>query len=356
MNVIDYLAWRGDLTLGERPFNDADNLVFATLAYINFSAVAADGKSATLEEASAADCPACIAGDYPLLLKAAAESERFGKTVVSDYVDIIDSDEELTQFCAMRFSLPDGTDYIAFRGTDDTIVGWREDFCISFEIAAAQKRAVEYMNRVMKTGGRYYVGGHSKGGNLAVYGSMACAEERVPDILRIFNNDGPGICPEHIDESRFALIEKRITRIVPEHSIIGMLFENTSEKLVAKSSGTGLLQHFPLTWQVEREGMSLCEDTDRTSKILNTVFDNWIERADEEHRKVFTDEFFGALAADGAVRMQDIPNGGIGGFAEILHSMIHSDEKAKETMKGLFAAFAEAIKNGEFLPQPKKLN
>ena len=347
-NIIDYLKWRGDLTLEERPFNDADNLVFASLAYVDFSAAVADGRSVTLAEAYEAGCTGCIAGEYPELLKAAGESARFGSVTVNDYVDIIDNTGELTQFGAMRFVLPDGTEYIAFRGTDDTIVGWREDFCISFEVAAAQKRAAEYMNRVMKPEGRYYVGGHSKGGNLALFGSTTCNAELVPAIKHIYNNDGPGICPEHLDAERFGLIADRITRIVPEHSIIGMLFENTGEKLVTKSTASALLQHFPLTWQTERSGMALCEDTDRASQMLNSVIDSWIEEADEEHRKVFTDEFFGALSANGAERMQDIADGGLSTFAEILHSMIKLDDMAKETLKSLFAAFAHALRSGEF--------
>lgn len=347
-NAIEYISWRGDIKLTERGLNDADNIVFSSLAYIDFSSVAAEGKSATLAQAAQADCPACISGEYPELLCAAGESQRFGSVVVKNYVALTDNEEQ-TQFCAMCFVLPDKSEYIAFRGTDDTIVAWREDFCMSFEICAAQKHAAEYLNGVMKHAGRYYVGGHSKGGNLAVFGSMMCDDDLRKRIVRIYNNDGPGICPERLSPDRFDDIKDRITRIVPEHSIIGMLFENTEEKLVAKSTGTALLQHFPLTWQLTRDGIDLCEDTDRNSQLLNSVFDSWIEQADDEHRRAFTDEFFGALSANGAVTIQDVVSGGIGNFAEILHSILHADDMAKETMKSLFSTFAKAVRSGEFL-------
>ena len=207
-NILEYLDWRGDLTLSERPFNEVDNLILAEICYLDFSGFVPAGfqtQQVTLQAAASAYFAAhpetnmgvLVPDQIPVLVEHAAKTARFGDIRLLGYVNRID-EETQTQFSALTMLLPDGSAYVAFRGTDDTIVGWKEDFNMAFtpEIPA-QKYAAEYLRQVSGTlpFRPLLVGGHSKGGNLAVYASVFCGQEVQKRILAVYNNDGPGFCP-----------------------------------------------------------------------------------------------------------------------------------------------------------------
>ena len=207
-NILEYLDWRGDLTLSERPFNEVDNLILAEICYLDFSGFVPAGfqtQQVTLQAAASAYFTAhpetnmgvLVPDQIPVLVEHAAKTARFGDIRLLGYVNRID-EETQTQFSAVTMLLPDGSAYVAFRGTDDTIVGWKEDFNMAFtpEIPA-QKYAAEYLRQVSAAlpFRPLLVGGHSKGGNLAVYASVFCGQEVQKRILAVYNNDGPGFVP-----------------------------------------------------------------------------------------------------------------------------------------------------------------
>ena len=271
-NVHDYLRWRGDLTFAERPFNDVDNIVLSALAYLDFSGVVPDelqGGSVCLRDAC---CQLIEAGggdvtpyvrslarvDTPLI-ELIAHSRRFGDARLRAFVDVMD--EPLTeQFCAVEAVLPDAGSYVAFRGTDNTLVGWRENFTLSFEVTEAQREAAIYLRHALRRAEfdnlSVRVGGHSKGGNLAEYAVLSCTAEETERVVAVYSNDGPGMAPEVIPQDGRAILGDRLRRIIPSYSLVGMLFaKDTDPCIVVASNSTGIGQHDLTTWQVLPDSM-----------------------------------------------------------------------------------------------------
>lgn len=355
-NIISYLKWRGDFTFDQMPFNEVDNLILSELAYLNLQGIVpdlADGRSILLKDAAELyrDKPhkETESPEFFLLMEEMEKSRRFCMTRLSGYEDVTDTDQEMTQFAAVRAELEDGTMYIAFRGTDSTIVGWREDFCISFQIVPAQSRAVQYLDSALEeVQSPLRVGGHSKGGHLAVYAAMMCEDSHKKKITEIYNNDGPGICPSMADELRYEKIKDKIHKIVPEFSIIGQLFENESDCRIVKSDGDGILQHDAFTWQVQRDQFITEEKLTKKCRLYNQIFDQWIESVDMEQREVFVDDFFNALSANGARTLTEITGAGIGGFETILFAMGKSDKRSKIVAGKLLRSFCHGIGSIDF--------
>lgn len=353
-NILSYLKWRGDLTFAQSPFNEVDNLILSQLAYTDFcGCVPGIGENSWvfLKDAVREYRPtlAFLQSNAEEFLMELAKAPRFADSKLSCYVDVTDHDQEMTQFAALHIELSDGTVYVAFRGTDTTIVGWREDFCLGFQIVPAQRRAVEYLNRTLNGDGvRYRIGGHSKGGNLAVYAVMMCQENIRGKIIEIYSNDGPGLCDSIIDQEQYAKIQKKIRKIVPEFSIIGQLFACESECAIVKSAASGILQHDPMSWEVEGYEFQKTGHLNDECRLYNQIFDMWIEDVDMEHRQVFIEDFFGALTAGGAKNIKDVVDGGVNSFETILLAMGNSDRKTKLVVGKFFKSLFQGIKKLNF--------
>lgn len=368
-NMVSYLCWRGDLTWREALFNEVDNLILACLSYYNFQGIVKEDKTEAISLKEAVDHFLQEGRESDVLmnvrlLKEAARSRRFKDIKLWGYVDIVDAAQEMTQFAAIHMILEKGLEYIAFRGTDNTIVGWREDFCLSFEIIPAQRKAVEYLEKTVEKDGKtkYIIGGHSKGGNLAVYSSMICSDQIKKNILSIYANDSPGICPAMMDLGNYRKIEERIHRIVPEFCIIGMLFDCDSnsnaiqksriqvspQRKTVKSSADGVLQHDPLSWQVECDHFIKADQISERAQKYNEIFDHWIESADLEQRRTFVKSFFDALETGGAKMMNDVLCGGTDRFEAILFAMAGADRNAKRAVGKLMISFWEEMKKVDF--------
>lgn len=359
-NMLSYLKWRGDLTWEDSPFNQVDNLILSYLSYFDFNRIVPETEThaVTLEAAWNLFDAMGRAGEQMMdsqVLRMAAVSRRFGSILMWGYQDIVDTEQEMTQFSAIHFILEKGTEYIAFRGTDDTIVGWREDFRIGFEVVPAQEKAVRYLEETIRKDGsvRYLLGGHSKGGNLAVYGAMICGAETKEQIGQIYINDSPGLCPTIVDEGRYLEIKDRIVKIVPEFSIIGMLFEREQEKeqqkMIVKSSAEGILQHDALSWQIEGTDFIRADGLSPKAKNYNEIFDRWIESADFTQREVFVRDFFDALEAGGAKTVEEVAKGGADGFEAILLAMAGAEKDAKKAVGKLAHSFLEQFKRIDYL-------
>lgn len=347
-NIISYLKWRGDIGFAEKGFCDADNLVLAALAYVDLSGIVPE------KEGQITVCEA--AGRYfgyrmpdkentcESVLYYMAQSVRFSKAVLSRYREKKD-EKALTQYASLQIALEDGTNYLAFRGTDDSIVGWREDFSISYTVVPAQKEAAEFLKEAIGLEDRpCRVGGHSKGGNLAVYGAMMCPPKIQEKILCVYNNDGPGICSDMLDEEGYGGIRDKIVRIIPGFSVIGMLFAPKITPVIVKSSANGLIQHDILTWQMEGDALCILPEPEEKSRFYNQIFDQWIASADMEQREIFTRDFFDALEADGARNISEITEGGLDGFGTILLSIVESESRTKIVIGKFLKSFWENIR------------
>ena len=279
-NIHEYLIWRGDVPFTVSPFNEVDALVLSELAYTDFHGVLSEEgeqritveearrlfwEKHTREEIMAMDSYTKTA---PFLMDEMAGKGRFGGTVMAYYYDVIDTNVDV-QLAALTFYLPDGTAFVAFRGTDDTVVGWKEDFNLSYmPETEGQCRAAEYLNAHFSGQSiPIRVGGHSKGGNLAMYAAV-CAEKAVRDrIIAVYNNDGPGFLKEFTETDAYREMLPRIICTVPEKAVIGTLLDSKAFQHVVKSTSSGI--HTPNSSSIFMEISTISsESAYRSSYIL----------------------------------------------------------------------------------------
>lgn len=357
-NILTYLKWRGDLTFRERAFCEVDNLVLAELSYLDFSGIVPSpeqGGEISIEAAAEKYYTGpkrenrCSDGPPTDFLSILAKSARYQKVLLSKYVERLDEDLQ-TDFSAIHITLGDGTVYVAYRGTSDWLVGWREDFSMSFQLMPAQELAAEYLKTTVSKDSdlKYRVGGHSKGGNLAVYASMTYPAKGQDRIIEIYSNDGPGFCEELFDMEQYSKIQSRLIRIVPQFSVIGSLFEHEFPARIVKSSGNGVYQHDGMTWQIEGDAFLTCEERSEKCEFYNSLLDRWIESASMEQRKEFTNDLFDALEAGGAKKGSDLAKTGFENFEGILLSVVQSDRKTKIVIGKLFQSLFKTFRSIQF--------
>ena len=342
-NIMDYISWRGDLSFEQSQFNEVDNLILACFSYVNLDGISAVTKQKgiglkkltkefmklhTMKELEADKSFIRLA---PFMMFEMAKSVRFGKCVIRNYVNEIVTEAE-QQFSAVEIVLDDGTSYISFRGTDDTIIGWKEDFNLRTGVVPAQERAVEYMQRISdKAYGMLRVGGHSKGGNLAIYGSVMCKSAH-DKILEIYSNDGPGFSKEFQESPETAEMMPKIIRIIPEYSIIGTLLEHEKQPIIVASTSRGLLQHDGFSWQVMGDHFVTLRQVSRQAHLSDLELRTWVHGMPVEQRENFVNALFDVLTASGAVTLTDLKADHFKAVGAAVKAMKDLD---KETRDGL---------------------
>lgn len=291
------------MTFREKPFCDVDSLLLSQFCYLKLEGLVPrlkeDGQAVSIAAlAKHPDREGMFADtrfekNNRRLFELMAASVRFGSMTMNYFVNIVDEEIE-TQFCAVTFFLPGARPYIAFRGTDETIVGWKEDFCMAFRGSIpSQDYSVVYVTQIAgRIKGRFYAGGHSKGGNLAVYAGMFCGEEIASRMIRFYSFDGPGFRPEILKRERYAQICPRIRKFVPQSSVIGMVLQTQEHYRVIKSKATGLLQHDPFTWLIRDDRFVRSESIYKGSKILDHAMNEWIMSLSEEQMVRFVENLF----------------------------------------------------------------
>ena len=314
-DMLEYLAWRGDIEFTQMPVNPVDALIFSTLSYIQFEDIVPDNplQSISLKEAAAglfslADPVRRTRVKKDLeLLKAVAESARFDNIRMSFYRSILIPEEE-TQFSAVTIFLEDGSAYIAFRGTDNTLTGWKEDFNMSFQSSIpAQHLALSYVQEFMAAHSiPVWMGGHSKGGNLAVYAAAKCGEFLQKRIVEVYSQDGPGFSKEMMDDAGYQNILPKVRSYVPQSSVIGMLLEHEEPYTIIRSNQIGIMQHDPYSWQVLGANFLQVEELTADSRFLDRTFKNWLAAMSNEERSEFFDTVFELLESTGAERAGEI--------------------------------------------------
>ena len=354
--MYDYLSWRGDLTFAQDPFNEVDNLILAQLAYVDYDDIVSDDREVkiaigdvcrqywdmhTEEEIKSRGSFVRMS---PMLLEPVAGSRRFEKMMLSGYVNYINTDSQ-AQMSAVQFELEDGTVYVAFRGTDETLIGWKEDFNLSFmSQTEGQRLAVEYMKIYFRdTDLRLRVGGHSKGGNFAMYASAFAGAEVERQIGQIFTNDGPGFREEVMQTPEYRKILGRTVSIIPGDSMIGRLFDTGLAPIVIKSSAFGIMQHDALTWQVMGNRFVRTERTE-DSEFVEKVMTDWLSKVDDDARRIFVDQIFSVLQATGAYTMKDIRTVNLKDLAEAVQM---ARNLPKEDQKEISQVVAQLFKSGE---------
>ncbi len=348
-NLIDYLHWRGDLTFAQSALNEVDSVLFVFLAYFDLEGIIPvdpERERITLREAirlereNHVDKPyyggaVVPSADIQLMARLMSKSNRFAGVRVTGFVNQISEDEQ-EQFSAYTALLDDGSVFISFRGTDDTLVGWKEDMNMTFtDEIPGQRSAVEYLNRIGRvTDGGIRIGGHSKGGNLAVYAAARCAPEIQDRIIRVYNNDGPGFSKAFFESEGYLKIKERVLKLVPQESVIGMLLGNDDHYTVVRSAKSGVLQHNCYLWEVRGRHFVRQGTLTKKSLELSQALNAWISDKDEETRRELADAFYEILTASEAKTLTDLTRD----RAALLRTMVRFDPKKREM---LFRAMME---------------
>lgn len=343
--IIDYLKEYADVSLKDEPMNDVDSLVLCQFSYLKFDGlvplVTENGRSVSLQQLYEHSDYEKLYGDERYekenraLFEAMRKCVRFRNMKLNCYINIIEAQADFeTQFSAVTLLLEDGTMYVAFRGTDETMVGWKEDFNMAFlSPVPGQEFAVKYLNMVTARLPRdFYVGGHSKGGNLAVYAAMNCYPQARDRIRKIYSMDGPGFRPEVLEKCDFGQIEERTCKILPHSSLVGMLFEKDIRYQVVESRTFGLAQHNPFTWLVKDGHFVTVSDIYESRRFMDDTLNEWILSLDEQSLRTFVDTLFQILAASESDNLIDFTANLKRSMTGILGAMKDLDE---DTQKGL---------------------
>ena len=343
-SLTDYVKWYADFSFYDLPFNEVDNVVLCTLTYYSFDAKRIGDRSAMVRR--------CLMGssDDDPFLSAVMESRRFGNLMVSDYVEVFSRDTS-TQFAALTFHLYDDVYFVSFRGTDNSLVGWKEDFVMSFRKTEGQIKSVEYLNDVIHSDRRYILAGHSKGGNLALYGACHISDEKLSRVIHIYNNDGPGLCPEVSDVSLIDRIRDLVTVIHPHYCIFGKIFAHSFKDVrIVTSSAKGIMEHDSITWQVEHGKLHTVDRFDPNSEWINEITEKWLQDVNPEEREKLVNGVFATAEARGAKTYTEAMKLDVDGVEDLIVNVVESDSLktvAKIPEKVLFGDMIKRLRTGK---------
>lgn len=353
-DVFDYLHWRGDLPIQLIPMNEVDGMIFARIAYLPFEAFdVLHGETSVADAAAAlltADDPdgrIRPKNDAPLL-RALCESGRFGGIAIVGFENKTDTVTQ-TQFAAVTLRLPDGSICISFRGTDNTLVGWKEDFNMSFVCpVAGQVLAVEYLERTARQfpGTGITVLGHSKGGNFAVYAAAFCKAETQARIRAVYNYDGPGFDEKVLSADGYKAICGRISTFVPQSSVVGMLLGHEEAYTIVHSEQVGILQHDLFSWEVRRDSFAHLETVDNSSRFVNYTLKNWIAEMDYGQREAFTDAIYTILTETNASTLHELSASWFDSAKSVAKSLGSLDEPTRKAITTALSLLAKSARSG----------
>ncbi len=310
MDIYSYIKNNKEKPFNEKPFNEIDNIILSLISYLNFSYI--EGKN-TLEnmgkiylerhkyrEISKAGW---AQKDAYIILEKILNSERYKNIKIENYIYIATEEE---QFSAVTFEINKHLKYVAFEGTDHLIVGWKEDFELSYEYPVpAQKHAIKYLKNATKIfGPKIIVGGHSKGGNLAQIASMELNILKKTKIKKIYNNDGPGLRLKQFKSIKYKIIRKKLEHIVPENSIVGVMLRNDKYKVVRTNKKT-IMSHIPSTWLIENDKL-IETQLSKKSKKLETKIIEWLDKHSDDKRKMLVETIFDVLDKSGITETSNL--------------------------------------------------
>ncbi len=352
-SILDYLDWRGDISFALDPLNEVDNLIFSVLSYIDFSGVVPGldkHGSVTLQEVADRIRPApheittnltrSFFAALPLLLEKCAQTERFANLQLSHYIDRIEF-AKAEQFSAIVFSLEENLHFIAFSGTDDTLAGWKEDLEMSFrEAVPAQRDATRYAQAVIADlSGEFYLGGHSKGGNLAVYAAAHLPPEAQERIIAVYNNDGPGFHANITEEEGYQRIIHEVTTFIPQSSVVGILLEHGEEYRVVRSSETGLMQHNAFSWEVLGKHFVYEKELSKSSLVLSQAIRAWLDEIPLEQRAHFVEALFQVIEATGAKTLSELSEDKLVAARAMITTFTQLEEETQTILKKVVESF-----------------
>ena len=354
-NIISYLEEYDKHSFKNMAFNEVDALVLSQFSYLKLDdlipkIVDDESPVSFLTLAGHMDERIVFSDeryekDNRLLFEHMLKSRRFSNMSFNYYTNLINEQVE-TQFCAMVCFLEDSIPIIIFRGTDENFVGWREDFNMAFKKpVTGQYLAKMYLAKVGEhIASDFMIGGHSKGGNLAVYSSMNTESDIRKRIRSIYSFDGPGFRPEILKSDDYDSISDRIHKYIPGSSVVGMLLEEHENYRVVESSSFGLLQHNPYTWKVNGHSFIERDSLDKSSLFMNKALNEWLLTLDEEQLEVFGETLFYILEGCEMKNMIEVSRDWKKGINNMIHASKAVDEETRDKINQILRILGEIIR------------
>ena len=319
-NALDYLDWRGDLSFRISKFNEIDLFLCSQLSTPVYTGIVAnDGSSVKLGEvvkmyfASNIDDVSTLGvlqSSYVLpMLRALPKTKRFKNAKLCFAVNHVDQ-ENIEQFSAVTIELPDGSICVAYRGTDDTIIGWKEDFNLAtHEAVPAQKDALDYLVNVAQNHeGQIHICGHSKGGNLAVYAAVKAPSAIKDRIVEVCSFDGPGFSAAFLESEDYLEMKSRIRTVLSQNSLVGTLLNTAGKVEYVTSTKSGPLAHDGFSWIVKGTSFVRSSGLGDVSKAFDKAMGEALDKMSVDEKQEFVDELFDTLTSTGAVTITDLTN------------------------------------------------
>lgn len=311
MNINDYISYYGDYLFSDKCFNEVDNVIFSMLSYVDLSNIVSCNRKnkQTLSEVAneyfklhnKKDINILEVRNAIKLLNKIKNIKRYKDVLVYNYRYIAN---ENSQFCAVTFEISSSLCYVAFEGTDQLVSGWKEDCQMAYKFPVeAHVHSIKYLNdNFTFLNKKLIIGGHSKGGNLALVSSMYCNYFVRKKIINIYNNDGQGLRKEQLESRNYEKIKKLYIHIIPHNSIIGLLLYHDDDYTVIKSSKLGILAHDAFTWRVELDHFKRGK-LNKFSQILDDGMIKWISKYDDNQKEKFINCIFELLKENNVVTL-----------------------------------------------------
>ena len=290
-NILEYIKENGNLTLDEKKFNEIDNLIFSRLSYLPFESIKLEEKEnfeSIYKKLKSVKINEFNMEQDKELIELVGTCNRYKNLIVTDYYFSRDEKKE-KQFVAITIHLENGELYLSYGGTDNTLVGWKEDFNLSFMThIPSQIEAIKYIRKIYaKYKLKMHLGGHSKGGNLAVYAGVFCTKRIQDRIIDITNFDGPGFDETVIENEKYKRILNKINTYIPQSSIIGRLLEHKEQYIIVRSRQISVMQHDIFSWVVNGLELEKLDKVTNGSDMINETVRNWLKTTSPKQREQF---------------------------------------------------------------------
>lgn len=373
-DIREYIKWRGDLTFEQAEINEVDGLILSNTSYVDFSGIVPEHKwgekrpffflqwakenTVTVKEASeiywSRHTEDEVKKEHPLtfmaaiILKEMAQTKRFGNLELSRFVSEMDEDEP-KQFAALQIKLTDDEYYLAFRGTDESIVGWMEDFnMVYMPMIPSARRAVEYIGEVLRKGNnRYYLGGHSKGGHLAFVGAIKAPVWCRRQIVSVASYDGPGVDETLLNSAEYAEMLDKMVLYVPEQSLVGLLMEHREKMHVIKSTRTGTMQHDVMSWEILGPEFEKLENVSKRSADFSNKIKKWLLTMEEDVRHDLLQILYGSVADLEVRTVSDLFALNTKKIITAIRNLKKLNEEQKELLQSSFKSLIQEMRRKE---------
>ncbi len=343
--VLDYLNWRGDIPMTGAPFNEIDNIILAMSTFVDLTGIASpDPSGEPISYPTAVKqfdrgvgqnnyIGAIIPTTMLDVARRAAQCPRFADMRVIGFVNEVDEKQQM-QFSALTYLLSDGSVYVAFRGTDDTLVGWKEDLMLGFKTPIpAHIRAVKYLESVAAAhDGGLRLGGHSKGGNVAMWAAAFSSPAVRDRIITVYNNDGPGFLPDVINTEEYREVSDRIITFIPQSSVVGVMLEQSPHYQIIKSSQAGILQHDPMSWEVMGAKFVYLDKRSRFGEQSDENLKKLVYSMTDEQRAQFAETVFSIIDSTGAKTLTDMSHAKVKSLNMMMKTIRSLDKTTRDAM------------------------